>query len=168
MARDTIKGRPIQGRIDQLLDAGTTYKEIRTLTGLSVPAIGRYAISRKSQLAKVADGEPAVTDVILRLIDAADDARELRRQSRVVGTPVQRARAIKIETELLVRLIDTLGIDDTSVSDFVGQVEALLPVLRTFAVEQPENARHLIEALAADTATRDLGTALVANIKEQA
>ena len=155
-----ILGTPIQDTVDRMLDRGDTYKQIARATGVSVPTVGRYSIYRKSALAKIVDNEPSVVTVGARLLEVADDARELRRQTRVMGSPAGRARAISAETTLLVRLLDQLGITDSSVQTLFEDIETLIPVLVEFVREHPEQGRHLIDALAKKPNLKDLSESL--------
>ncbi len=162
----TVRNHPQRARIDSMLDDGVSYSTIvRTVHGLSLSSIGRYALSRKSDLAKLADGEPNLTTVVGRLLEAADDARDMRRQARLTAAPVGRSRAIKTEADILVKLINQLSIDDMAIAEFLTQVEALIPVLAKFASTHPDSARPLADELSADPATADLGAALMTRIE---
>lgn len=154
----TVEKHPLLQSINSMLDNGTPYREISAQTGLSVPAIGRHAISRKSTLAKLADGEPNVTDVVRRVLDAAEDARELRRYIRLSGTPVQRARAIRVELDALQKVIDALGVSDTDMSETVEQITTLVPVLVAHVVAD-ESSGALIQRMAAVGDLEDLARA---------
>jgi hypothetical protein len=154
----TVEQHPLLPTINSMLDNGTPYREISAQTGLSVPAIGRHAISRKSTLAKLADSEPNVTDVVRRVIDAAEDARELRQYIRLTGTPVQRARAIRVELDALQKVIDALGVTDTDMGETVEQITNLVPVLVAHVVRD-ENSAALIERMAAVRGLEDLARA---------
>lgn len=142
-----------------LLDDGVSYAQTAHATGCSPQAVARYAISRKTELAKLIDGDLAVTDVAARLIEAADDARELRRQSRQVGTPVARARAIKAETDVIAKLLRELDVSDTALADGLDEVFALAATLKTFVQTKPEHARPLIDLLL-KSSSPDVGEAL--------
>jgi len=144
----TVEKHPLLPSINSMLDNGTPYRAIAKETGLSLPAIGRYALSRKSTLAKIADGQPNVTDVVSRVLDAADDARELRQYIRLTGTPVQRARAIRVELDALDKVMNTLGVSDTDMGETVEQTTALVHVTLAHVVTD-ESAAALIDRLAA-------------------
>lgn len=147
----TVARHPQRARIESMLDDGISYAEIvRTVGNLSVASVGRFALSRKSELAKIADGLPNVTDLATRLIEAADDAQDLRRHSRVTGTPVARARAIRAEVEVLTKLLHDLDVTDASYGELAEQVQTLVHGLSEFASTQPEHARPLIDRLRAD------------------
>ena len=149
-----------------MLDDGVPYAQIvRAIGGLSLAAVGRYALSRKSDLAKIAYAEPNITTVVGRLLEAADDARDLRRNARLTAAPVGRARAIKVETDILAKLAVELGVDDTSVSAFVDSVNVLVATLGEFAGTHADAARPLAEALIDNPATADLGAALTTRIE---
>lgn len=155
----TVETHSARARIDAALDAGETYESIRTWTGLSVSSLSRYAISRKSDLAKLAEDEPSVTDVIVRAVQIADDARDLRQRSRH-ATPVARARAIKVESEALSVLINHLGIDDTTAERVFEEAMELVAALGEFAKRDPEAARSLLRTMAAHPRLSELKTAL--------
>lgn len=155
----TVETHPARARIDAALDAGETYESIRTWTGLSVSALSRYAISRKSDLAKLLEDEPSTTDVIVRAVQIADDARDLRQRSRH-ATPVARARAIKVESEALSVLINHLGIDDTTAERAFEQSMELVNALAEFVVQDPEGTRSLLRTLRAHPVLSDLADAL--------
>lgn len=147
----TVATHPQRARIESMLDDGVSYAEIvRTVGNVSLASVGRFALSRKSELAKIADGMPNVTDLSARLIEAADDARDLRRYSRVTGTPVARARAIRAEVEVLTKLMHDLDVTDSTQEELYAQVQAVVKALQAFASAEPEHARPLIDRLHAD------------------
>lgn len=115
-------------------------------------------MSRRSTLAKVADGQPNVTDVVRRVLDAADDARELRQYLRLTGTPVQRARAIRVELDALQKVVDALGVADTDMSETVDQITTLVPVLLSHVVSN-ETSAALIDRMASTPGLEDLAHA---------
>jgi hypothetical protein len=155
----TVENHSARARIDVALDSGETYESIRTWTGLSVSALSRYAISRKSDLAKLAEDEPSTTDVIVRAVQIADDARDLRRKSRT-STPVARARAIKVESEALGVLIRHLGIDDTAAERVFEETAELVASLVEHTKRDPEAMRGLLSTMAERPVLRELKTAL--------
>lgn len=161
----SVETHPARARIEAALDAGETYESIRAWAGVSVSSLSRFSISRKSQLAKLVDGEPNVTDVILRAISIADDARDLRHRSKLTGTPVARARAIKTETEALNVLVSRLGIDDTAAEQAFEQTQELLKGLVRFVKTNPEGARALISTLRGIPSLEDLTDALMRQLK---
>lgn len=164
---NAVANHPQVSRINAMLDDGVTYAEIaRAVGGTSVPAIGRYALSRKSDLAKVAEHEPSTTDVILRAVQIADDARDLRQKSRT-GTPVARARAIKVESEALSVLINHLGIDDLGAEGVFHEVAALIEALGEHAKQDPDATRSLLRTMAGHPALADLRAALRRQIGNQ-
>ena len=147
----TVATHPQRARIESMLDDGVSYSEIaRRVGGTSIASVGRFALSRKSELARIADDLPNVTDLSSRLIEAADDARDLRRHSRAAGTPVARARAIRAEVEVLTKLLQGLDVTDSTHGELADQVKSLIHSLSEFAKRQPEHARPLIELLRAD------------------
>ena len=147
----TVATHPQRARIEAMLDDGVSYADIvRSVGGTSVASVGRYALSRKSELAKIADGLPNVTDLSARLIEAADDARDLRRHSRVTGTPVARARAIRAEVEVLTKLLHDLDVTDSTQEELYEQIQAMVKALQAIATSEPEQARPLIDLQRAD------------------
>lgn len=146
--KSTVEHHPQRARIETMLDDGVSYADIaRTVGGTSVASVGRYALSRKSELAKIADNLPNVSDVSARLIEAADDARDLRRHSRVAGTPVSRARAIRAEVEVLTKLLHDLDVTDSVQEELYEQVRTLTNALSHFASTEPESVQPLIDLL---------------------
>lgn len=155
-------------RIDTMLDDGVSYADIaRTVGGTSVASIGRYALSRKSELAKIVDDAPGVTLVLSRLVEAADHARTVRRQSKLAGSPMAQSRAIKGEAEILAKLITELGIDDTSIDEALEEVQALTVGVRLFVRTYPDSAPDLLGVLSENPETRGLADALSAQIKNR-
>lgn len=144
----SVETHAARARIEAALDAGETYESIRTWTGLSTSSLSRFAISRKSDLAKIADGEPNVTDVILRAVEIADDARDLRRQTRELkGTPVARARAIKTEADALRIVIDKLGINDTTAEETYEAAQELINAVTKHMWSDPDSGRSLLRTM---------------------
>ena len=162
-----IVDHPQRRVIDYALDNGETYASIVARVGnTSISAISRYAIARRGSLAQAVDSESSISNVVGRLVEAADDAQELRRQSRVAGTPVARARAIKVETEILSKLIAELGIGETTTAEHLAQVDELIRALAEHAQTQPESARSLLETLRKHPELTDLTKALSARLKD--
>lgn len=155
----TIVGTGIQGRVDALLDDGVSYAEVSTRTGASPQSVQRYANLRKSELAKLIDGDPAITDAAHRLIAIADDAQSLRRTLTKTGTPVARIRAIKAEADVITKLLREVNCSDLALEDALAEVMTLAGTLKTFVMTQPEHARPLIEMFR-KSSTPDLGEAL--------
>ncbi|MCC2030346.1 hypothetical protein KEC56_12625 [Microbacterium sp. YMB-B2] len=149
--KSTVQHHPQRARIESMLDDGVSYADIvRSVGGTSIASVGRFALSRKTELAKIADGLPTITDLSARLIEAADDAQDLRRHSRLAGTPVARARAIRAEVDVLTKLIQDLEVTDASYGELAEQVKSLIHALSEFARHEPEHARPLIDRLRAD------------------
>lgn len=156
----TAATHPQVARIDSMLDDGVPYAEVARHMGLSLAAVGRYALLRKSELAKLADDEPSASDVISRLLEAADHAQEARRRSRVSGSPVHQARAIKAETDVLARLVDELGISDTTVTESLQQMHDLVQILGEHTRAERLYAAPLLDRLKKSDTLADLGEAL--------
>lgn len=163
----SIKGKPVQAQVDQLIDAGASLEEIRTRTGVSLSAAARYRQYRKSTLAKVLDGEPNVIDLTRRLLDAADAARNARRAASLLGSPAAVSRAIATESALLGKLIGELAVDDASVENTFAEIDGMLAALRTLVSEDPATARGLCAHLLKTPATRDVGVALESALGRQ-
>ena len=164
MGRSSIAGRPIQARVDELLDQGSTLAEIRTLTGAHPSSVHRYANSRKSHLARVVDDEPNVLDIVSRLVANAEDARQARIAASVSGNHTARSRALKLEAEVLTKLMTALGVDDLAQAKVNSQIDELIIVLRTFAQDYPAEARPLVSALKKNNQTAELGEALATQL----
>lgn len=156
----TIKGKPLQAQVDDLIDRGATLEEIRTRTGVSLSAAARYRQYRKATLAKMLDDEPNVVDLVRRLLDAADAARAARRAADLLGSPAGLSRAIATESALLSKLIDGLSVDDASVEEAFAEIDGMVGALRSLVVADPETARGVASHLRNTPATRDVGVAL--------
>lgn len=157
----SVTNHPELTRINRMLDDGATYGDIiRTIDGLSVSALSRYAISRKGELSKLVSNEPGVTDVLVRLTEIADHARQLRVESRMTGTSTSQARAIKAELEALGKLTDKLGIDELVTESMGDEFKAFAMALKIFNRTYPESAADLLTVLKADEHTRQLALSL--------
>lgn len=157
----SVSNHPAVQTINRMLDGGETYDAIiRTVGNVSASALSRYAISRKSELAKVADDNTGVITLLGRLTDVADHARELRKLSRISGTPMAQARAIKAETDVLNRMISSLGVDGNVLGDIEEEIRALVTALTIFRRSFPESAEDLIEILHKTPQTTQLALAL--------
>lgn len=156
----TIAVHPARAEIERALDAGEPYRSISSKYGVSRSALSRFALSR-APLVRVLNEEPNVTDVVPRLLEAADDARDLRRHTRSSGNPPARARAIKVEADILTTLADRLGIDELAIEDFYLQTNSLVRALMQQAKTDPDATRSLIRTLRAGyPALIDLADAL--------
>lgn len=142
-----------------MLADGVSYSVIARKFSLSLPAVGRYALSRRSVLEQFEDDQPNLVTVALRLLDAADHAREVRRHSRIAGTPVAQSRAIRDETDVLVKLVDKLGIDETDLPEFIDSSIAMGKAVIEH-VQHDRTADDLITRLQNDLAVADIGNAL--------
>lgn len=156
----TVEHHPLRARIDLMLDDGVTYEQIvRTVGGVSLSAVGRYALSRKSELEKLAEGEPGVTGILARLVEAADHAHDLRTRSKLSGSPVAQNRAIKGEIEVLAKLMGELGVSDTSVTDAIRESDAVVTALKVFVRTYPDSGADLLKVLTENPTTRPLAQA---------
>jgi hypothetical protein len=160
----TVASHSEIARINRMLDDHVPYMTIARDFNLSLGSVGRYALSRKSEFAKIADGEPNFTDLASRLLQVADHARDTRQQTRIGGSPVAQSRAIKSEAEVLTKLLSELGVTDSTVTELFEQVQVIVDVLTRFARTEPAHARPLIDLLRptvladlADVLTRHLG-----------
>ncbi len=158
---NSVLAHPELTRINSMLDAGLTYdKIIRTVGSLSLSALSRHAISRKTELARLVDDEPGVTNILVRLTEVADHAQKLRRESKFTGTPVHQARAIKAELDALGKLADKLGIDDLVTESVAEEFKAFTMALKIFNRTYPESAADLIAVLKKEDSTRQLALAM--------
>lgn len=139
----TIAVHPARAEIEAALNAGEPYRSISAKFGVSRSSLSRFVQSR-GPLAKVFNDEPNLTEIIPRLLEAADDAQALRRLTRTSGNAAARARAIKVESDLLATLADRLGIEDMTLAEFIDQTSDLIRALREFALANPDAARPLI------------------------
>jgi len=155
----TIRNHPARAEIDRALSAGEPYRSIAQKFSVSKSSLSRYNLSRRP-LVKIMDDEPNITDAVARLVEAANDARELRRLTRVSANPPARARAIKVESDILTTLIDRLGIDDLAVDEFLVQVQELAREISKFAVQHPDSGRELAASLYANPALREFAQSI--------
>lgn len=155
----TIRNHPARPEIERALDAGEPYRSISAKYSVSRSALSRFNLSRKP-LVKIMDDEPNITDAVARLVEAANDARELRRLTRVSANPPARARAIKVESDILTTLIDRLGIDDLAIDEFLVQVQELAREITKFAVQYPDSGRELAACLHANPALREFAQSI--------
>jgi len=160
----TVKSHPQRAQIDQALADGETYAQIADAHGLSLAAVGRYALQQRPELARLAAGEPSAVDLVSRLLAAADDAGELRRLSRISGTPAARARAIKTETDVIRVLLTELGVSDETTQLIYSQTSSLVKFLHGFGRQHPDTARSLFMAMAGDADLEEIGTALARSV----
>lgn len=162
--QSSIIGTPIQARIDAMLDAGETLTEIRTVTGASLSALSRYNQFRKSHMARVVDDESNIFDLISRLQQAADDARDARRHAQRSGSAAARARAIATEAALLGRLLDSLGVDDSRVAEELETAQGLVLAIRDH-IDQDETSVAIIERIREVPGLADVAASLSERLK---
>jgi hypothetical protein len=155
----TVEAHPQIARINSMLEDGVSYSVIARKFSLSVPAVGRHALSRRNVLEQYEVNRPNLATVALRLLDAADHAQEVRRHSRIAGTPVGQSRAIRDETDVLVKLVDKLGIDGTDLPEFIESSVAMGKAVIDH-VQHDSTVDDLISRLQADPAVADIGNAL--------
>lgn len=145
--QSTVALHPQVTRINTMLDDGVPYSTIASEMSLATSSVGRYAIARKSELSKLIDGEPTTTSVIFRLVEAADHARDARRQAKLTGSPVHQARMIRAESDVLSKLIDELGITDTSVADYMAEAESFSKAVQTMIRRDHQAGLALLNAV---------------------
>lgn len=163
--RNTVATHPQRARIDMMLDDGVSYAEIvRTVGGTSLGSVGRYALSRKSELARLVSDEPGVTHILSRLLELEEHANVLRRQSKLTGSPVQQIRAIKAESEILTKILEELGVDDLGVAEALNESQALVSALKIFIREYSDSSRDLIEVFRRIPELEGLASALTHKI----
>ncbi|MGF2950456.1 hypothetical protein [Microbacterium alcoholitolerans] len=158
--KSIILNHPQKPRIDAMLDDGVPYERIAREMGLALSTVGRYALLRRGELAKLLDDVPGVVTVLNRLLETADHARDIRRITRVTGSPVAQARAIKSELEVLGKLITDLQITDTTITEVMAQTEALVTAIRAFGREYPSSAEDLIQTMERTPGAEQLAIAL--------
>ena len=165
--QSTVALHPQVTRINTMLDDGVPYATIAREMGLKTSSVGRWALARKSELAKALDGEPTTTDVLSRLVEAADHARDARRQAKLTGSPVHQARMIKAEADVLTKLLDELGVQDTSLSEAFEEMQGLARALSVLIRTEPDAASALLKVArqvpALESFARTLATRLGAS-----
>jgi hypothetical protein len=107
-----------------------------------------FNLARNAVAQNVQTGHNPVTDVVSRLVEAADDAQALRRHKALTGAQLSRAKAIKTETEILLSLVDRLGVTDTSLAETARDAESMVNAVADFVREHPEAAAPLVAAVA--------------------
>lgn len=132
----------------------------RTVGHTSQSALQPYSNTRKGELSKLVSNEPGVTDILVRLSEVADHARQLRVESRLTGTSTSQARAIKAELEALGKLTDKLGIDELVTESMGDEFKAFAMALKVFQRTYPESAADLLSVLKADEHTKQLALSL--------
>ncbi|MDQ1083915.1 MULTISPECIES: hypothetical protein [Microbacterium] len=142
------------------LDAGIAYERLSTKYGVSTSALSRFNLARNAVEENVQSGRNPVTDVVSRLVEAADDAQSLRRHTALTGAPLSRARSIKAEADILLNLVDRLGITDTSIADVMRDAESIMNATAEFVREHPSSALPLIESIAKHPELAPLADAL--------
>lgn len=145
--QSTVALHPQVTRINTMLDDGVPYATIAREMGLATSSVGRYQIARKSELAKLMDDEPTTASVIARLVEAADHARDARRQAKATGSPVHQARMIRAESDVLSKLIDELGITDTSVAEYMAEAESFSKAVQVMIRSDRDAALALLQAV---------------------
>jgi transposase-like protein len=145
--QSTVALHPQITRINTMLDDGVPYSVIAREMGLATSSVGRWAIARKSELSKLIDGEPTTTDVISRILEAADHARDARRQARLTGSPAHQARMIKAESDVLTKLIDELGVTDTSVAEYMAEAETFTKAVQVMIRQDRRAGLALLNAV---------------------
>ncbi|MER7447075.1 hypothetical protein [Microbacterium sp. NPDC097977] len=157
---NTLKTHPQLNRILQMIGEGVPQATVAREFELAESTLSRFLNSRKSEMAKLVDDEPGVTDILSRLVEAADHARQVRRQSQLTGSPVAESRAIKVEADVLTRIITDLGIDDTTVSGFLTEAQALVSALKVFFRSYPDSAADLLDVFKQTPELSQLASAL--------
>lgn len=146
--RSSIDTHPQREAIEAALASGVTGASIARQFGVSESAISRHRVSRMDAIAQIADLEtPDPANVITRLIELADDARQTRKLAALSGTPVTRARAQASELAALDKVIDRLGIDDVTVVHLAGATSALVRAVQTYVRKHPESTADILAIL---------------------
>lgn len=163
----TVESHPKLDAILAEIRAGRTLTEIAARYGLSLQAMSRFVISRKSQLvAELDDDGITVSSLVQRLTDVADAAREARKQSQF-ASQATRSRALEAEARVITQIMNQVGIDDITVSDNLRDGQRFVRLVAKWATEHPEHAFGLVSALQADNDLNDLGDALAARLENQ-
>lgn len=162
----TIAGTAIEGKVNELLDRGASFSEVSKLTGAHPSSVQRWSVIRKSQPARVTDGEPNLYDMLSRLGQTLDDAREVRRASRT-SSPATRARAIQTEVSVIEKILDQLGISDASVFEAMEQAHEVITAVRDHALED-RDASDIIPRLRAIPGLEDAAAALQGRLEKTA
>jgi hypothetical protein len=161
----TIRNHPAREEIERALDAGEPYASVCAKFNLSKSALSRFNLSRKP-LKRIFEDEPNVTTILPRLVQIADDAQSLRVLTKLNGTPPARARAMKVELDTLSILAERLGLDDTSVTEFVDETLELVHAIRELSQTEPEATRALLRVLERHGSVSYLTGALRAQLKQ--
>jgi hypothetical protein len=142
--QSSITTHPQREAIEKALAEGVAGAQISRLYGVSESAISRHRISRLDVLKAMSeDDTPDAVEVMVRLLEVADDARSTRRLTALSGTPVTRARAQNAELVALEKLADRLGLDDLTMVYVAMTAKALVAALRELADKHPESCPDL-------------------------
>ncbi len=145
--QSTVALHPQVTRINTMLDDGVPYSTIASEMSLATSSVGRYAIARKGELARVLDGEPTTANIVSRLVEAADHARDARRQAKATGSPVHQSRMIRAESDVLTKLMSELGISDTSIADYMAEAEGLAEAVKVMIRRDHQAGLALLDAV---------------------
>lgn len=162
--KSTVALHPQVTRINTMLDDGVPYATIAREMGLKTSSVGRWAIARKGELARVLDGEPTTANIVSRLVEAADHAQQARRQSKLTGSPVHQARMLKAETDVLLKLVDALGVTDTSVAEYLAETETFVAAVKVMIRDDRQAALALLDAVEQFPALEPFARALATHL----
>ncbi|GAB3291946.1 hypothetical protein [Pseudoclavibacter terrae] len=141
----------LQGRIDAALLAGETVASVqRAHPSFTDSAIRRHYRNhvQATIISKVANLPGLDTaDLVLRLVQLANDAMGVRNQAVAQRNGSATLRAANAELGILRELIQTLGIDDTDVHVYMQEAQALAGAAGAVAQEHPEFGALLIAEL---------------------
>lgn len=155
----TVRSHDQRDAIDAALAAGDSYATIADRFGLSLAAVGRYAIQQRGELARMAAGEASAVDLVTRLLRAADDARELRELTKK-SAPATRVRTIKLEIDATRPLLTELGVSDETLQSVYTQTAALIKLLVAHGKRYPDDGSRLFYEMAKDPELADIGRTL--------
>jgi hypothetical protein len=102
----------------------------------------------------------------VRLLDAADHARDARQYAKLAGSPVAQTRAIATEASILGKLLADLDVRDTRAADLHRQVGELVAALQEHAQTSPDSARSPLENMRAHPDLNDLTDALARQMEK--
>lgn len=168
MARtNTIDTHPDREKIIAEMASGVPFVDIaRRYPPVSVYALSRYKTKRSDMLGEILKSDSVdVTDVFGRVVDLADSARIARRLADAMNaTPSVRAKAISTELTVLDRLMNRLGMDDTSLARHAQAVTPLVRAIQRVARKHPQD---VLDALAEYSELEELRHELKAALQRE-
>lgn len=167
--RSKVSRHPAKEKILEDIAAGVTNAEVARRYGLSESAVSRARIAHLDVLSQEVDsGVPLPSDLLGRLQDLADSTRMARLLADKTGSPQTKARAQANELSALEKLMDRVGITDTSAIRLAQTTGAIVRLLQRYLMEHPESTDDLYALMGNSEELLELRDALKALNRETA